>query len=65
MGSAGVKVELDRHHGFSKLLGVGNVFIAENIQLADLYIRWRQADKVFEPGRGDDRRNGVGTSVRA
>ena len=48
---AGVQVELDRHAGAAELGRVGEVLVAEDVDLADLDVGRRQAGRVLEAGR--------------
>jgi hypothetical protein len=57
---AGVKVELDGYAGLAEAQGVGEVFVAEHVELGDLGVGGRQRGRVGDAGRG-----GVGGGVRA
>jgi hypothetical protein len=56
---AGVKVELDGYAGLAEAQGVGEVFVAEHVELGDLDVGGRQRGRVGDVGRG-----GVGGGVR-
>ena len=57
---AGVKVELDGYAGLAEAQGVGEVFVAEHVELGDLDVSERQPGRVGDAGQG-----GVGGGVRA
>jgi hypothetical protein len=57
---AGVKVELDGYAGLAEAQGVGEVFVAEHVELGDLDVGGRTPGRVGDAGRG-----GVGGGVRA
>ena len=57
---AGVKVELDGYAGLAEAQGVGEVFVAEHVELGDLDVGGRQPGRVGDAGQG-----GVGGGVRA
>ena len=59
-GAPGVKVELDGYAGLAEAQGVGEVFVAEHVELGDLGVGGRQRGRVGDAGRG-----GVGGGVRA
>jgi hypothetical protein len=49
---AGVKVELDGYAGLAEAQGVGEVFVAEHVELRDLGVGGRQRGLVGDAGRG-------------
>ena len=57
---AGVKVELDGYAGLAEAQGVGEVFVAEHVELGDLDVGGRTPGRVGDAGQG-----GVGGGVRA
>ena len=57
---AGVKVELDRYASLAEAQGVGEVFVAEHVELGDLDVGGRQPGRVGNAGQG-----GVSGGVRA
>ena len=57
---AGVKVELDGYVGLAEAQGVGEVFVAEHVELGDLDVGGRTPGRVGDAGQG-----GVGGAVRA
>lgn len=57
---AGVKVELDGYAGLAEAQGVGDVFVAEHVELGDLDVGGRTPGRVGDAGQG-----GVGGGVRA
>ena len=49
---AGVKVELDGYARPGRGAGVGEVFVAEHVELGDLDVGGRQPGRVGDAGRG-------------
>ena len=60
MRGAGVKVELDGYAGLAEAQGVGEVFVAEHVELGGLDVGGRQRGRVGDAGQG-----GVGGGVPA
>ena len=57
---AGVQVELNGYAGLAEAQGVGEVFVAEHVELGDLGIGRRQPGRAGDAGQG-----GAGGGVRA
>jgi hypothetical protein len=57
---AGVKVELDGYAGLAEAQGVGEVFVAEHLELGDLDVGGRTPGRVGDAGQG-----GVAGGLRA
>ena len=55
-----MKVELDGYAGLAEAQGVGDVFVAEHVELGDLDVGGRTPGRVGDAGQG-----GVGGGVRA
>jgi len=53
---APVKVELDGYARLAEAQGVGEVFVAEHVELGDLDVGGRQRGRVGDVGRGGCRR---------
>jgi hypothetical protein len=49
---AGVKVELDGYAGLAEAQGVGEVFVAEHVELGDLDVAGRTPGRVGDAGQG-------------
>jgi hypothetical protein len=60
---AGVRVELDGHAGAGERRGVGDAFVSENVEIADLDVCGCESGEVGKTGRCGDGRDGVGTDV--
>ena len=55
-----MEVELDGYAGLAEAQGVGEVFVAEHVELGDLVVGGRQRGRVGDAGQG-----GVGGGVPA